>query len=84
MSAPRVDLRIEELVLHGVRAADRERVATALRDELVRLLAGRGAAGLRPMEAARLDVGAFPLRAGAPPAELGRQAARSLYRGLTR
>jgi hypothetical protein len=38
----RIDVRIEELVLHGVAAGDRHRVADAVQVGLHRLLAERG------------------------------------------
>jgi hypothetical protein len=88
MSRPprnRVELRIDELVLDGLWAPDRQRFSEAVEQELTRLLAGCGAP--RPLAGGgvpALDGGAFLLPAGASPEAAGVQVARALYQALGR
>jgi hypothetical protein len=86
MSSParRIEVIIDELVLHGFDPRHRERIADAVRAELALVLeswspdAGDGVA--------RVDAGSFTVPAGAPPAVVGRGAARQvgqiLHRGV--
>jgi hypothetical protein len=78
----RIELDIDKLTVHGI-ALDRGQLAelrTALVAELTRLL---GEAPDRP--AAAREMAAPPIRVAATPdgADLGRQLANSVHRGLT-
>lgn len=80
----RVDVHIEELVLHGFDPRDRHRIGEAVREELSRLLA-EGEPPLSPMharEVRRIDGGAFGVRQGQSPTVTGSQVARAVYGGL--
>ena len=83
MSRP-VSVRIERLVLHGVRAGDRERLSEALTAELTRLLAQRGAPAALSQPGAVELMASRPVRlpAGSSPRRLGQRAAAELYRAL--
>ncbi len=87
---PSVDLRIEELVLHGfaqgVPAGYRSRIGAAVEQELARLLTEQGVPmGLSQAGAlARLDAGAFEVAPDAKPEVIGVQVAQAVYRGLSR
>jgi hypothetical protein len=79
-----VDLHIEELVLHGFAARDRQRIAAAVETELARLLSAEGKRGAfaKPVGLERLNAGVFEMKAGAKPQEAGTQIARAVFRGL--
>ena len=81
---PAIELHIEELVLHGFPPRDRQRIASALREELTRLLADPAAHATlaASREIPRLDGGSFQVAANTKPAAIGVQVARSLHRGL--
>jgi hypothetical protein len=81
-----VELRIEELVLHGFPAGDRYRIGEALERELARLLTGQGAPPsiAQGGELARLDGGAFELQPDADAETIGAQLAIAIYEGLNR
>jgi hypothetical protein len=79
----RIDLRIDELILHGVAASDRHRVADAIEHELARLIAERGVpGGLAP----RADDARAPAALAVPRSgrsdDLGRGVAGAIYRAL--
>lgn len=84
--SPSVHLHIEELVLHGFPAGDRERIARAVERELTRLLEKDGIpAGWHEGTAIpRLDAGSFTVERGATPEGIGRDISRSLYGGMKR
>lgn len=78
-----VDLHIEELVLHGFAARDRNRIAREVERELTRLISERKLPGSRENRAfERIDGGVFQVRAGAKPEAAGTQIAHAIYRGL--
>jgi hypothetical protein len=88
--APTLDLRIEELVLHGFERVDRHRVASAIERELARLmrepaaheaLRRRGAADGN-VGADRLDGGAFIVPHDASAHAVGVQVAQAIWRGM--
>jgi hypothetical protein len=81
---PSIELRIEELVLHGFSPGDRHRIAEAVQWELTRLLADPAmrASLAIPRATARLDGGSFQLVANSKPEAIGVQVAQSLHRGL--
>jgi hypothetical protein len=78
-----IELRIDELVLHGFDPRDRIAIAAAVERELASLLAAREPAGLRDGDAARLDAGSFELPHDAAPATMGAEIARAVGRGLS-
>jgi hypothetical protein len=86
MSARRIELHIEALVLEGFCAGDRYRVAEALQRELSRLLAdGELPARLNRNGAiALLDSGSFDVSPATHPEKVGTLAARRVYEGLRR
>jgi hypothetical protein len=88
--APALDLRIEELVLHGFERVDRHQVASAIERELARLLRDpaapdrlrrRGASG-GSAGADRLDGGSFIVPHDATAQAVGMQVAQAIWRGM--
>ena len=80
MNPPReIEVRIEELVLHGFAPGSRWDLAEALESQLRALLAERGVPPAWQASPERLDAG--PIRAGAqtPSATAGEQIARAIY-----
>lgn len=77
--APRVDLRLDSVHLHGFSSADREVVLAALERELGRLVAERGLPSAAPLHIATMRIECAPAR---DPGDAGRDAARSLYAKL--
>jgi len=79
-----LELEIEELVLDGFPAADRDRIARAVHTELERLFAERGVpSSLEGRgDVAQIDGGSFEAKPGSSSEEIGAQVARSLYGGL--
>ncbi len=86
MSADRIDVRIEELVLHGFAHEDRHAIAASLRGELARLLAERGVpAGLVDRgNTAALGALEIQISPGARAGDVGTRAARSVFEGMGR
>jgi hypothetical protein len=90
MTAPRIELHIEELVLHGFERRDRHAIADAFELELSRLLSAQIAEqGLSPAlahnaESAHLDAGAIHVAAHSKPSSIGAQLAQAVHGGLTR
>jgi hypothetical protein len=82
----RLDVHIEELILHGFAATDRYRLGAAIERELARLFAEQGvppslsSAG----ELAQLDGGAFEVATGATAEGVGAQVAQAIYGGFRR
>jgi len=85
----KLELHIEELVLHGFSSADRYAIAAAVEQTLSQLLMTQFAVQRVPRsfsessEHARLDAGAFNVAPGANSAAVGSQIAQSVHRGLT-
>lgn len=79
-----VDLHIERLVLDGVPLNRRQSAALkdALECELSRLLEHRGLASVAGISVPQLRVADIQLPRGSPPAQWGRQIARSLHTGI--
>ena len=78
---PRVELRIDELVLEGVERADAPAVAAAVERELGRLLANRrdwGAGESRD----RVDAGTIEMPSRGSPEVLGARIARAVHGGF--
>jgi hypothetical protein len=81
-----VELRIDELVLHGFPPGDRHRIGDAAARELARLFAEQGTPPSlgEGGETARLSGGSFQARPGLGADAVGVQVARAVYRGLSR
>jgi hypothetical protein len=81
---PRVEVHIEELVLHGFSPADRHLVAEALQSELARQLGDRLPAALVDGGAAieRVDAGTVRVMNPARPASVGTEVAGAITRAL--
>lgn len=79
-----VELSIEELVLRGFTASDRQRIGEAVERELSRLFAEQGMpASLGYGEViSRLDGGALKVAPGTNPDVVGVRVAQSLYESL--
>jgi len=80
----KIDVSIEELILHGFPAADRYRISEALQHELSRLFTSEGpppslqsSGSIESMEA-----GSIRLPPGGSPRMVGAQVARAVYGGL--
>jgi hypothetical protein len=76
-----IELHIEELVLHGFPAGDRQRIAEAAQTELARLLAA-GGLPKQDISLDRVNGGAFQVAANAKPQQAGRQIAQAVFRSL--
>jgi hypothetical protein len=82
----RLELDIEELVLHGFAGADRRRIGDALQAELERQFTAQElpSFGDKSISIARLSCAAFTCAAGATSSNIGADLAHSLHRGLSR
>ena len=80
-----IDLRIDELILHGFAAGDRHRIAAALQSELSRLITQGDMAHLptTSVQVDRIDAGSFSLDPAAGPNHIGRTVAQRVYRQLS-
>ena len=80
----RIELNIEELVLHGFSPGDRYQIGEAVEQELTRLLADRGVPQSleRSGEIANMDGGAFEVATGSRAQVVGVQVAKAVYGGL--
>lgn len=85
MKPMNIELRIEELALHGFAPGDRYRIAESVERELQRLLAEQGAPALfsAAIDLARIDAGAFDLKPNANSEMIGAQVARAIYSGMS-
>lgn len=81
-----IDLKIKELVIHGLEPGQRHKIADALENELGRLISERGVpASLRHDGATeRLDLGSFDIAMGTDSRQMGILVARAIYTGLDR
>ncbi len=81
-----VELRIDELVLHGFAPGDRHRIGAAVERELSRLFADKGTPPslARGGSIERLDGGAFEAKPGSGAEAIGARVARAVYGGLSR
>ncbi len=81
-----VELRIEELVLHGFPPGDSRRIGDAVQHELSRLFAERGVppSVARGGDTPHLEAGAFEMEQDLRADAVGARVARSLYEGLAR
>lgn len=85
MKPANVEVRIDELVLHGFEPSGRERIGETVKHELTRLFTKQGAPPSLAHErrVARLDGGAFEARLGLRAEAIGVHVARALYEGLS-
>jgi hypothetical protein len=81
-----VELRIEELVLHGFTSGDGDRIGDAVEHELSRLFAEQGVPPslTRGGDVPRLDAGAFEMNPDLGADVVGARVAQSLYEGMAR
>jgi hypothetical protein len=81
-----IDLKIKELVIHGLEPGQRHKVADALENELGRLISERGVPASLSHDGAMgsLDLGSFDISFGADSRQMGIYVARAIYRGLDR
>ena len=86
VSAPNVELHIEELLLEGFPPSARHHIGDAVMRELTKLLVEEGVpSSLTSLgEGARIDAGQFRSEGGADSDAVGAQIARSVYGGLAR
>jgi hypothetical protein len=84
MKPQNIELRIEELVLHGFSPTDRYRIGQAVEHELGRLFTERGVPPslTRNAEIPRLDSGSFEVSADSKADAIGTRVARTVYGGL--
>jgi hypothetical protein len=85
--APEVSVRIDELVLHGFDARDRDAIAAALVRELSRLITveWRGGIGRLPAGAGivdAVDAGEIPIARGAAPDDIAARLAPAIHAAL--
>jgi hypothetical protein len=82
----RIELHIEELVLHGFAPGDRHAIGDAVQHELTRLLAEQGIApsAVGSRDRAHVDAGDFQVSPDAKAPAVGAQVARAVHGGLTR
>ncbi len=80
----RVEVTIDDLVLHGFAPGDRYAIAEALELELTRLLCEQGvpAAFAQGGEVQRVDGGSFSMAPSASGASVGGQVAQMVFGGL--
>lgn len=81
-----IELQIEELVLFGFAARDRDLIGAAMQEELTRLLMEKGLSPTlgQGAEIPRLDGGLLEVQSGAKPEAIGIQIAQNIYGGLSR
>ncbi len=80
MSSPRLEIAIEELILHGLDPSDRDGIREVIQRELERLFAERGVPpSLAERGSARLEHAGLEVRAGSKAQAIGAQVAQSVY-----
>jgi hypothetical protein len=90
MKRPNIQLRIEELVLHGFAPGDRYAIGDAVQQELSRLFAGQSvhvdftSTLIQHANNGRLDAGAFQVEQNSKPDSIGSHIAQAVYGGLTK
>ena len=84
MKPSRIEVTIDELVLHGFAPGDRYAIAAALEKELARLLSEQGVAPalMRAGDTERIDAGSISLATGPQANIVGVQGAKAVYGGL--
>jgi hypothetical protein len=81
----RVELHIQELVLHGFPSGDRFAISDAAQQELERLLSEQSPVGIAhgPMHVERVNAGSFNVMPEAKGPRIGRNLAQAIHRGLS-
>ncbi len=84
MKQPKIELQIGELILHGIPAAQRRDIATAIEQELTQLLGERGLPPQLAQGGSVPHVGVDDIRvtADAKAGDVGAQIARGIYGSL--
>lgn len=84
MRPERVELYIEELVLHGFAPADRYRIGESVERELARLFSERGVSPslAQSGEVLNLNGGTFEVEPGGEVETVGARVAQAVYGGL--
>ena len=84
MTPSRVEILIDELVLHDFAPGDRHAIAAALETELARLIGKQGAPAVfsQAVDVDQLVGGAFTMTPGAPAAVVGVQVAQGIVEGV--
>ena len=84
MKPGNVELRIEELVLHGFEPADHHRIGEAVESELARLFVEEGVPTSLAREGGtdRVDGGTIEAQPGSGAEAIGALVARAVYGGL--
>lgn len=79
-----IELKIDELVLHGFQYGDRFAIGDAIKSELKRLIAERGLPPslIKRGDLSHLDAGGLNVSAGSRPEAIGANVARSIYGGF--
>jgi hypothetical protein len=82
----RIEVNIEELVLHGFDPGDKYNIAESIERELTLLLSTSGLprAFDKMTKIDQMDIGSFELRPGLRAETIGSLIGRSVYRGLKR
>lgn len=93
MTRPRIELAIDELLLHGFAAADQNEIAAAAQAELGRLLTDHGLPGFSAADGGsaptrvnlgdRIAGGSLSLSAHGHPQRIGTQVGRAIYGTLS-
>jgi hypothetical protein len=79
----KVEVHIEELVLHGFAPEDRYRIGEAVEKELAILLARQGIPSLKDgLEIEDMNAGKITVARGAVPEATGAQIARAVYKEM--
>jgi len=86
MKPPRIELHIEELVLHGFAPGDRHAIGDAVHHELTRLLVEQGldTSSIASGERAHVNAGDVHVAPESRPQAVGAQVAQAVHRGVTR
>lgn len=81
-----MDIRIEELVLHGFDPRDGKRIGEALKRELTRLFTEQGIPDSFQLgsKVERIDGGSFEVGSGSEANQVGAGVAQSVYGGMRR
>jgi hypothetical protein len=80
----RVELNIEELILHGFDPRDRDRIGQAIEREMMRLFSVQGIPQSLKLSytAENIDGGLFEMAPGLGAEAIGRNVAQSVYGGM--
>ena len=80
-----VEVQIEELVLHGFEASQRDRIGAAVEREISRLFTERGipTSLVQSQEIPYAEAIAFRVTSNANPEDIGTQIAQAIYGGFT-